>query len=550
MPAIAIDEEPNEAARQIIDAEILKLRLRIAELSSTRNSLAPISRLPAELLTIIWIYARDASPLYSKSKMAMTISWVSVDWRRTSQDWSGLWSHIDIDHYKGVRAFLAHSRQVPLVLTLHFERSMDYAIFQHLHRVRYVDLSCGVDNSDARKCVSLNSRWSAQSPMLDTLSLTRTNLPPVLFTHPPPLHSLHLKECSFKSLPLLAGLTSLIISSPTRLIAVTDFLKTLQRLPNLVTLSLDHVFSRIHSPFTPAAVELSKLQALNIAELHQNPVPYLFQNISIPGNTETNLLVSPASRDFNLPGLLASYCACRISPAPIHTLEVSISLLSSQIKSSSEIKILEQGPNSSTRTTISIGDAAFGFNPFSQSSTSLNLSSLQRLDLTLTGGRAHRFRLMGINEDDWNTFYGSLQRLRIVKATGPAAHIFLDLLAKQGSKAWGSYKELLPPVLQPAPVPEGLNQSDSAADPPESSAPNPRAPLSWNALRELILVFPTDDPPFMREQVNEVHLFVDLLIRKEIGIGLTSMRYSDWPNSARLLQALEGVVGEVLEQEP
>ncbi len=141
MFAIALDEEPNEVARRNIDAEILKLRLRIAELSITRNSLAPISRLPAELLTIIWVYARNACPLYSKSKMAMTISWVSVDWRRISQDWSGLWSHIDFDHSQGVRAFLAHSRQLPLVLTQHFERSMSSAIFKHLHRVRYVDLS-------------------------------------------------------------------------------------------------------------------------------------------------------------------------------------------------------------------------------------------------------------------------------------------------------------------------------------------------------------------------------------------------------------------------
>ncbi|TFK69602.1 hypothetical protein BDN72DRAFT_767732, partial [Pluteus cervinus] len=109
-----MDQEPGEAARQKIDAEILKLRIQIAKLSTIRNSLAPISRLDPELLIIIWIYARNSSPISSKSKMAMAISWVSGDWRRISLNWSWLWSDIDFDHTNGVRAFLARSQQAPL----------------------------------------------------------------------------------------------------------------------------------------------------------------------------------------------------------------------------------------------------------------------------------------------------------------------------------------------------------------------------------------------------------------------------------------------------
>ncbi|TFK65156.1 hypothetical protein BDN72DRAFT_962712 [Pluteus cervinus] len=542
MSTMATDGDVNEIARQKLDAKILDLRLQIAALSLTRNSLAPISRLPAELLTIIWVYARNFSPVSSKSKMAMVISWVSSDWRRISLDWSWLWSEIDLHHAKGINVFLARSRQAPLTLKLRGSMVMDATIFQHFPRLHDLEFTFPRDDSDDTRVVNIRECWSSPSPFLKFLSLSRTTVPPTLFTHPPPLQSLTLRNCRFDALPPLSGVTTLCISRPLQLMPVVNVLGTLQQLPNLVELTLDHVFfhSLIQQPFTfpGPAVQLSKLQVLNIAEQHRNPIPYLFQNVSIPGNTDAVFTISLDMLNFDLLGLLRSYHACRISPSPIHTLAVM------KGRRTSEVKLLEQGPDSFGSITVSLSNT-FHDNPFQQCST-LNLSSLQMLDLTLSE-RTGRLR-NGEMHEVWNSCYGDLPNLRIVKASGYAAYTFLSLLAKEGHDAWNSYRELLPSSRQPQPITGDLEDDSSTSE--QSSATQRRKQLLWKALRELILVFPTDDEPLFRETIDERHVIIDMLIRKEAGIAVTHIQYLDWPMSDGFLDRLKAVVGEVTELEP
>ncbi|TFK69603.1 hypothetical protein BDN72DRAFT_725229, partial [Pluteus cervinus] len=73
-----------EEERHKIDAKVHQLQLQISALRTQRNSFSIISPLPAELLTIIFQYARDFSPARSRAKTAIFISWVCRMWRQVS----------------------------------------------------------------------------------------------------------------------------------------------------------------------------------------------------------------------------------------------------------------------------------------------------------------------------------------------------------------------------------------------------------------------------------------------------------------------------------
>ncbi|TFK69592.1 hypothetical protein BDN72DRAFT_608394 [Pluteus cervinus] len=104
----------------IVDAEIAQLRLRLSALCSKRNALMPVARLPPELMSIIFLYARDSRAPNSRSKMVLIISWICRTWRRNSLNFSQLWSEIDFHHHMGIKKFLTRSRQSPLSIKLNY----------------------------------------------------------------------------------------------------------------------------------------------------------------------------------------------------------------------------------------------------------------------------------------------------------------------------------------------------------------------------------------------------------------------------------------------
>ncbi|TFK68815.1 hypothetical protein BDN72DRAFT_768745, partial [Pluteus cervinus] len=92
-----------------IDQEINALEGRILSLRTARNRLAPVSRIPMEVLTEIFSLTQDISD-ESYGRAALVISWVCQHWREMALGFPALWSCIDLTHIDCVQAFLERSK--------------------------------------------------------------------------------------------------------------------------------------------------------------------------------------------------------------------------------------------------------------------------------------------------------------------------------------------------------------------------------------------------------------------------------------------------------
>ncbi|TFK63841.1 hypothetical protein BDN72DRAFT_775422, partial [Pluteus cervinus] len=100
-------------ARTRIDQDINRLTEQIRALRSARNELAPISRLPMELLRNIFLLTRN-STRSPAGGVSLTLSWVSRKWREFALGIPHLWSTIDLTVPSWIETCLTRSRNVPL----------------------------------------------------------------------------------------------------------------------------------------------------------------------------------------------------------------------------------------------------------------------------------------------------------------------------------------------------------------------------------------------------------------------------------------------------
>jgi hypothetical protein len=85
----------NEAIR-LIDLQIANLRESIRALHYQRNALVPISKLPVEILTkIFMLHQENVTRRYTIQRLGwIKITHVSRRWREIALIFSGLWIHI------------------------------------------------------------------------------------------------------------------------------------------------------------------------------------------------------------------------------------------------------------------------------------------------------------------------------------------------------------------------------------------------------------------------------------------------------------------------
>lgn len=94
----AMDSESLNHQRDSLDLEIFSLQLQLCRRLSKRNQLAPISQLPNELLSRIFLFRRDAPRSRTGPKMPMS-AWISsclgvcTHWRNVAIATQELWSH-------------------------------------------------------------------------------------------------------------------------------------------------------------------------------------------------------------------------------------------------------------------------------------------------------------------------------------------------------------------------------------------------------------------------------------------------------------------------
>jgi hypothetical protein len=251
-----------------------------------RNALAPISALPTEIITAIFFLLRSPGAVaigQPDIHLVLRVAHVCHLWREIALGHPLLWSYVDFTTVSpaGATEILARAKMAPLYLELkvpllHWDddRFLEFQkeLQAHISHIRHLRISA----AHFRLHITLEGLISP-APTLEHLSLSvekcatrrpsQVSVPDTVFNGTAPrLSSLHLCNCniSWKS-PLLKGLKNLTLSVSTRP-SLTDWLDTLDEMPQLQRLFLDSASPITHRfPFdVKRTVTLPSLSHLDI----------------------------------------------------------------------------------------------------------------------------------------------------------------------------------------------------------------------------------------------------------------------------------------------
>ncbi|THU87968.1 hypothetical protein K435DRAFT_324107 [Dendrothele bispora CBS 962.96] len=253
---------PDKSVIHGIDQKIHQYEDAIRELRSHRNSLAPISQLPPEMLSKIFMLCVTPNENQAAISPRYRWSWIKVShicrhWRYVALECRCLWSCPDFSKPAWIPEMLKRSRMAPITIRVTDEsplgiRTMNAVntALEHLSRVEELTLST-LQISIQKVLPAMNR----SAPRLHTLCLSASD--PAHWASPavvlqkdfmkgdtPSLTHLELKDFHLPwNSPLLTNLTCLKLfqsdssSSPT----LEEFVETLSRMPGLETLELKNV---------------------------------------------------------------------------------------------------------------------------------------------------------------------------------------------------------------------------------------------------------------------------------------------------------------------
>ena len=268
-----ISAQSRDRLPQTINDEIKSSEASIRALKSRRNTLAPISRLPFEILTTIFAILSELA----WNERPTHLEWIRVAhvcrrWREAALDYPRFWSHIGFTKLTpaGLAEILARAKMAPLHLEADVGRwwtkpveALGTQLEAHISHTRHLSISGDFE--------TVLARLLSSAPTLESLSLSRgfcsfyAIIPDNLFNRTAPnLTSLQLEKCniSWKS-PLLKGLRNLQIHdiSMDMRPKLEDWLDALNEMPNLKTLSLQNAVP-LAPPASPLISEPSRTISL------------------------------------------------------------------------------------------------------------------------------------------------------------------------------------------------------------------------------------------------------------------------------------------------
>ncbi|KAI0311943.1 hypothetical protein OF83DRAFT_706754 [Amylostereum chailletii] len=271
-PAI-VDE-----SRHKLDADILAIQRALSAFCQHRNSLAPISRIPVEILAFVFSFLAISEPPVLKRGVGqpgwMKVTEVSHRWRSAAFENPRLWTRIPAHalNARWIREMAARSKSVPLALSYESTTDMNddktRAVLEHMHQTR--DLSISTPHhvpTDLQKAIS------ARAPMLENLDVvldtttrvvSATLSVTVMFTpggptygipvnafadHAPKLRRVCLRDCAMSWTPsAFKALTHLEITRPHSnrhnelAYSTLEMLQGLAQMPELEVLLVAYTF--------------------------------------------------------------------------------------------------------------------------------------------------------------------------------------------------------------------------------------------------------------------------------------------------------------------
>jgi hypothetical protein len=223
--AVTAFSQPDaiKAAQTDIDSEIRRLNDTVCSLKSRRNSLCPVSRLPPEVLSEVFLVS--AEQLQAQHRFKVDFSWISVAhvcrlWRHIALQHGRLWGKIDMTRPDRTTAFVDRSKGAPLAVRESFIGSLaelPTAFTDPSYRYRELHLRAKEGQLGPNVLQVLNSPIHA--PVLESLvlevsdSLPEYTLAPAVFNYKAPaLTRLQLQNVRLEwSTPLFPSMTHLSI---------------------------------------------------------------------------------------------------------------------------------------------------------------------------------------------------------------------------------------------------------------------------------------------------------------------------------------------------
>ncbi|TFK63600.1 hypothetical protein BDN72DRAFT_882019 [Pluteus cervinus] len=280
---LGLHELDLEDVYKRLDKEISWLQERLCSLRTLRNSLPPIAKIPAEILSKIFSELQE--PIRTSLlddvdvRSRFYISWVCRHWRRTALGTPSLWtiiskqnrnSPIDVDI---ARDLLARSHNFNISIHLSQPtRDMLTVLTSHMHRTEHLRMS------NVPTSMESDELLSQPAPMLASLDLDNTHIPSnLVFTGAlPQLCRLSVADMDFLTpSPLVTPtLTSLRMVRIEDGIDVSYLLGVLPSLQNLRELALIQALYDQHVAIPTERMLHPCLESLTLSD-HLNWSTYL-----------------------------------------------------------------------------------------------------------------------------------------------------------------------------------------------------------------------------------------------------------------------------------
>lgn len=293
-----------------IDAKIAQHIQAIKSLRGQRNLLAPISRLPREILAYIFLFLSKEHPF--------SLAWISTThicklWRQIALDTPDLWTCINLSSRREiVETFLTRSKAAGLTVFterhFHGERSIaNYKLTQE-HWSRLVDLEIEHLSGSDQSWQNSHNAITSEASRMRRLRLSydifdfrhlRTDVTnyisldcSVLIRSAPSLMSLSLFGFHFSwSTCRVENLSELILNSIADSVkpSIVDILNILVLSPGLKVLVLDDVGPKDMPADSLFSVKLPNLQRLKLHHIQAGICMKLLQTMELAGSVNWDL---------------------------------------------------------------------------------------------------------------------------------------------------------------------------------------------------------------------------------------------------------------------
>lgn len=303
-------EHAADRNRRQIDQEVQRLEDSIRTLKSRRNILAPISRIPPEMLSKIFSYRTSESSEGNNPLEWIRLTHVSRYWRAVALDCPSLWGNLVFSRPKWSEEMLKRSKMANLTIKADLicitPKIFEAVRLALLHGPRVQELQLLATSATIER---LLGGTSFEAPMLQSLSLAvprysrigsdeGATLPGnVLCGETPYLRRVELRKCNLRwDSALLSGLTHLKIHdiTPSARPTTRQLIDALERMPALEVLDLQEALPAtntiLNSPSDPI-IDFPRITLFTI----KSSVPEcnnLISRISIPSTARIQLSCS------------------------------------------------------------------------------------------------------------------------------------------------------------------------------------------------------------------------------------------------------------------